>query len=94
MEQRVIPHLFRGDFTGLCNEFLHGHIQIIEAEEVHLGFVKLILKVETLLDEFQLYQSWHDLARGQLLGSDHLDKFLSALMYIINTISKDVLVGK
>ena len=60
---------------------------------MHLCLVKFILKIQRLLNEFQLYQRWHDLAARKLLCSDDFDHFASAFLNSCCTCFENLLVS-
>ena len=42
---RLVSQFSRGDLRRLGNEFLHGHVEVVESVEVHLSFIELVLEV-------------------------------------------------
>eukprot|EP00353_Schmidingerella_taraikaensis_P010818 CAMPEP_0185574590 /NCGR_PEP_ID=MMETSP0434-20130131/6022_1 /TAXON_ID=626734 ORGANISM="Favella taraikaensis, Strain Fe Narragansett Bay" /NCGR_SAMPLE_ID=MMETSP0434 /ASSEMBLY_ACC=CAM_ASM_000379 /LENGTH=160 /DNA_ID=CAMNT_0028191215 /DNA_START=2224 /DNA_END=2706 /DNA_ORIENTATION=- len=81
------------DFSRFGYEIFQCHVQIIQAVEVHLSFIKLILEVQRLLNEFKLDKSRHDLANSELFtahDSDHLTRPFHRLYHLC---FENVLVG-
>ena len=67
MFERIMMNLTLRYLTRLCNEISQTHVKIVEAVQIHLCLVELVLEVKRLLDELEFDERGCDLGDSKLL---------------------------